>query len=92
MSTGRTRACFHATRAVDEVLADGFVRPMRMAHVYAFSVAEAARTYAREFGYDAVVTILVKPSSVRSRWKPAYCFDGSVLKIDGPCQVAGRLA
>ena len=48
---------WHATRALDAVVADGWVRPMRMEFVYAFTTREAAERYASEFGYEGIVEI-----------------------------------
>lgn len=78
---------YHATRALEAVLADGWVRPMRMPNVYAFTTREAAESYAAEFGYDAVVEIEVDSGTVVARWRPSYAAGGTVVMIRGAARV-----
>ncbi len=78
---------YHATRALSAVLADGKVKPARMAHVYAFTDRSAADAYAAEFGYPDVVAVDVPAASVVARWAPSYCSAGKVLKIRGAVTV-----
>lgn len=80
---------WHATRDLEAVLADGFVRPMRMPFVYVFDAQDAAEKYAAEFGYDAVVEVEVVPGSIVGRWKPSYAHGASVLRVGEPARVIG---
>jgi hypothetical protein len=81
---------WHATRALDAVMADGWVRPMRMAYVYAFTTREAAQKYAADFGYDAVVEVESGSAAVRGRWSPAYAGGADVVCLRDPVRVVRR--
>lgn len=78
---------FHATRALAAVMEDGWVRPMRMGHVYAFSTRESAEAYAQEFGYDAIVEVEIEATLIVARWRPSYAHGAIVYKILGPVAV-----
>ena len=82
---------WHATRHLDAVLADGWVRPMRMPHVYTFSSEEAAKKYATEFGYEAVVEVEIELGAglIAGRWSPSYASGADVVMLRGPAHVVG---
>ena len=82
---------FHATKALDAILTDGWVRPMRMAHTYAFTERVAAEKYAVEFGYEGVVEVEVDPAAVVGRWKPSYANGAVVLKCVGALRTVRTL-
>lgn len=83
---------WHATRALDALLADGWLRPMRMPFAYAFSTKEAAEQYAAEFRYDAVVEVEVEQGKglVVGRWSPSYANGADVVCLRGPAKVVTR--
>lgn len=80
---------WHATRALEAVLADGWVRPMRMPYAYAFTTKEAAELYAAEFGYDAVLEVEVEDGvgNIVGRWSPSYANGADVVCLRGPAKV-----
>lgn len=78
---------WHATRALEAVLADGWVRPTRMDKVYTFSTREAAETYAAEFGYEAVVEVVGDKDYLVGRWTPSYASGADVLCFRCPLRV-----
>lgn len=78
---------WHATRDLAAVLADGWVRPMRMPHVYTFSTRAAAEHYAAEFGYEGIVEVEVEARAIARRWAPAYASGAEVVMLRGPVRV-----
>lgn len=81
---------WHATRALKAVLADGWVRPMRMSRVYAFSTREAAEAYTAEFGYEAIVEVEADPSLFVGKWKPTYASGAEVHCFRGPLRLVAK--
>lgn len=80
---------WHATRDLTAVLKDGWVRPMRLEYVYAFTTKEAADVYAAEFDYEAVVEVelIAEEGSIRGRWSPTYASGADVVCISGRVKV-----
>jgi hypothetical protein len=78
---------WHATRNLETLLADGWVRPFRLPHVYAFTSREAAVHYKHEFGYKAVVELVYNGEPILDRWSPSYANGASVVRLQGPIRV-----
>ena len=80
---------WHATRDLTAVLKDGWVRPMRLEYVYAFTTKEAADRYATDFDYEAVVEVALVAGEgcVRGRWTPTYANGADVVCIRGRVKV-----
>lgn len=78
---------WHATRDLEAVLSEGVVRATRLPDVYAFDDEEAARAYALEFGYAAVVEVEAEGAQVVRRWAPSYAQGARVVRLRGPLRV-----
>lgn len=78
---------WHATRALEAVLADGWVRPMRMDRVYTFDTREAAEAYAAEFRYEGVVEVETDRGGMVGFWTPSYANGANVLCFRTPLRV-----
>lgn len=75
------KTAYHATREPIAITTSGFVRPARLPNVYLFSDHNDAVVFAKEFGYEDVVTVTYDSSSVERTWKPSYCKAGQVIKL-----------
>jgi len=73
---------YHVTdmESYGKIMADGWIRPMRLHNVYLFVSIEDAVGYRNEMGLNAILSCEVKPSQIEMRWKPKYAPSG-VIKL-----------
>ena len=75
------RIGWHATRNLAKVIASGRIDPTRLSEVYLFTTEASAASYAREFGYEGIVTVEYKSNHVAACWKPKYAHGGTVIRL-----------
>jgi len=76
-----TRIGYHATKNLEVIKADGWVRPFEKRCVHLFRSLADAVYFRREFLYDEVVCVSYDTRDVARIYRASYAKEGGVVRL-----------